>query len=65
MLDIMVKDYGISLDSIRYILKILREGSFKKGFDVSSGLTLKMKYQAINISDFYENGEWGSEKDLL
>ena len=65
MLDIMVKDYGISLDSIRYILKILRDGSFEKGFDVSSGLILKMEFKTTDISDFYENGEWGSEKDLL
>ncbi|MEJ2286762.1 MAG: hypothetical protein P8X85_24595, partial [Desulfobacterales bacterium] len=30
MIDIMVIDYGISLDSIRYILKILRDGSFQR-----------------------------------
>ena len=63
MVDIMVKDYGISLDSIRYILKILREGSFSKPmtYDYSG----KEKYEIIHFHDFYKNSKWGKVQELL
>jgi DNA-binding transcriptional MerR regulator len=61
MIDIMVKDYGISLDSIQYILRKLRDGSLTK----ISGMRPKMKTDLMFFEDFYTNRIWGEEKDLM
>jgi DNA-binding transcriptional MerR regulator len=71
MIDILVKDFGVSLDSIQHILKVLREGEYKQymgkfGFpskeEKEKGI-YKFKVQAFR--DFYKNPDWGHEKELI
>lgn len=72
MIEIMLNQYGISLDNIRYILKVLREGDYQRmtGFPsmeaAERGDASDVNWSPLQeFRDFYESTQWGESIELL
>ena len=60
MIDLMVKEMNISLNTVQYILKNLREG-----FDLDQPEELEYFSEYRYLKDFFSNPDWGQTKELL
>ena len=65
IIDIMVKQMEIPLDTVQYIFKNLREKIDVTKSKKDWGESFESRFTAVPLKNFLTNPDWGPKKDLL